>query len=227
VQRKTIQRDIDYLRYQLDAPIAYSAAQRGYYYTETRYRLPAISIRECDLFAIYIGRGLLEQYANTPLYGRLSSVFKKIEDALPDRTLLEAVPEQQRFTLFPAPHTRIDPDIWDTMFACVRSSKRVEIDYRPPGQRQFTRLVDPYHAVRFDGDWYITGYCHTRQDIRTFSLSRIIRAVEIQQRVTIPTDFNFQRIIASRFGVHWGGTRQHVQIHGRRAMPHSAELQQR
>ena len=34
VSRKTIQRDLDYMRYQLDAPLEYSAKHRGYFYTE-------------------------------------------------------------------------------------------------------------------------------------------------------------------------------------------------
>ncbi len=41
VSSKTIQRDLDYMRYQLDAPIAYSAQHRGYHYTEAGYKLPA------------------------------------------------------------------------------------------------------------------------------------------------------------------------------------------
>ena len=40
---RTIRRDLDYLRYQLDAPLAYSGLKRGYYYTEQQYQLPAIS----------------------------------------------------------------------------------------------------------------------------------------------------------------------------------------
>ena len=31
---KTIQRDLDYMRYELDAPLVYSAKERGFYYTE-------------------------------------------------------------------------------------------------------------------------------------------------------------------------------------------------
>ena len=60
VSRKTIQRDLDYMRYQLDAPIEYSSNKRGYYYTEQNFKLPAISIKESDLFAIYLAEKVLE-----------------------------------------------------------------------------------------------------------------------------------------------------------------------
>jgi predicted DNA-binding transcriptional regulator YafY len=44
VSRKTIQRDIEYMRYQLDAPLEYSAKHRGYMYTEEQFTLPAMEI---------------------------------------------------------------------------------------------------------------------------------------------------------------------------------------
>ena len=87
VSVKTIQRDLDYMRYHLDAPIDYSAKHRGYWYTEPNYQLPAISIKESDLFAIYLAEKLLTQYEGTPLYDSLRSVFRKIEESLPARPL--------------------------------------------------------------------------------------------------------------------------------------------
>ena len=53
VSVKTIQRDIDYMRIELNAPLEYSARERGFYYTEEQFQLPAMDIRESDLFAIY------------------------------------------------------------------------------------------------------------------------------------------------------------------------------
>ena len=101
VSNKTIQRDLDYMRYQLDAPIEYSAQHRGYYYTEPNYKLPAISIKESDLFAIYLAEKLLLQYEGTAVYDSLCSVFKKIEDSLPNKISLDPGNEQSRFTVFP------------------------------------------------------------------------------------------------------------------------------
>ena len=75
MDRKTIQRDLDYMRYQLDAPIEYSAKHRGYYYTEPNYQLPAISVKESDLFAIYLAEKLLEAIIDGQI-GRLVITHK-------------------------------------------------------------------------------------------------------------------------------------------------------
>ena len=73
VSIKTIQRDLDYMRYQLDAPLVYCAKHRGYYYTEKQFALPAIDIKESDLFGIYLAEKLLVQYEGTPIYDSLCS----------------------------------------------------------------------------------------------------------------------------------------------------------
>ena len=86
VSRKTVQRDIDYLRDDLDAPVAYDALKHGYYYTEPSYSLPAISVSESDLFSVCVAQTVLSQFRNTPLFQKLSSVFEKIRDSLPDKT---------------------------------------------------------------------------------------------------------------------------------------------
>jgi len=212
VSAKTIQRDLDYMRYQLDAPIEYSAKKRGYFYTEANFNLPAISIKESDLFAIYLAEELLEQYKGSPLYDRLSSVYKKIEDSLPAKTAPDTELPHSRFTVFSPPSTRIQPNIWDTIFASVRIKDQLEIVYQSPGQAPSKRLFDPYHALRYDGDWYVTGQCHQRNAIRTFSLSRIQHATPTGQTFSIPKTFDFKKITGSRFGVHWGGDEQLVKI---------------
>lgn len=212
VSPKTIQRDLDYMRYQLDAPIEYSAKERGFFYTEENFQLPAISIKESDLFAIYLAEELLEQYKDTPLYDRLSSVYKKIEDSLPVKTSPDTELPHARFTVFSPPSTSVQPKIWDIIFETVRTKKQLEIIYQPPGHQPATRLLDPYHALRYDGDWYVTGLCHERLKIRTFSLSRIRQATPQKTTFTIPKSFDFKKITGSRFGIHWGEDEQQVDI---------------
>jgi len=59
VSAKTIQRDIDYLRDELDAPIEYDSLKHGYYYTEKNFSLPSMNISESDLFAVFIAERAL------------------------------------------------------------------------------------------------------------------------------------------------------------------------
>jgi proteasome accessory factor B len=212
VSRKTIQRDLDYMRYQLEVPLEYAARYRGYHYTEENFKLPALSIKESDLFAIYLAEELLLQHEGTPYFHSLTSVFKKIQDSLPDKTTLESPSENSRFTVFPPPGTTIRHDILESVFKGLRTLHRLKIHYQPPGQSPTSREIDPYHAIRYDGDWYVIGHCHLRDTIRTFSLSRINQASILEEEYVIPATFNFHQITRSRFGVHWGTAEEQVKI---------------
>ena len=204
VSERTIQRDLDYLRYELDAPLAYSPKHRGFHYTEEQYQLPAIHLRESDLFAVYLAEMLLNQYEGTPIHASLCSVFRKIEDSLPDKIAARPETDQSRFTVFPPHSTVILPEVLVTVFDCLRTSTRLEIEYRNPGGQTASRQVDPYHGVRFEGDWYLVGLCHLRCAIRTFSLARMTAARKGREQFAIPPDFDFRRLSGSHFGVHWG-----------------------
>lgn len=212
VSSKTIQRDLDYMKYQLNAPLEYSAKKRGYFYTEKNFQLPAFEVKESDLFAVYIADKLLIQYEGTPIYDSLCSVFKKIEDALPSKTSFDPSHNHLRFTVFPPFNTVIRPGIWETVTSAIRSSHRLEIEYHTPGNTPSTRAIDPYHGVRFEGDWYVVGFCHRRKAILTFSLARISEAKKLQETFEIPSDFNFHKLTGSHFGVHWSDNEIDVKI---------------
>jgi len=212
VSIRTIQRDLDYLRYELNAPLEYSAKHRGYCYTEEQYQLPAINIRESDLFAIYLADKLLGQYEGTPIYDSLRSVFSKIEDSLPEKVATKPGNDQSLFTVFAPFSTVILPEVFATVLDCLRTSTRLEIEYRRPGAAAVRRQIDPYHGVRFEGDWYVVGYCHLRCEIRTFSLARMATAKKRKERFVVPEDFDFRRLSASQFGIHWGTGEVEVKI---------------
>jgi predicted DNA-binding transcriptional regulator YafY len=212
VSAKTIQRDLDYMRYQLDAPIDYSAKHRGYYYTEPNYQLPAISVKESDLFAIYLAEKLLTQYEGTPLYDSLRSVFRKIEESLPAKTTVDLGQDHARFTVFPPSNTVIRPGIWEKVAEAIRLSRRIRVVYRTPGNEPVLRDLDPYHGVRFEGDWYVVAHCHLRNDIRTFSLARMESVELLPTSFRIPATFDFTRLSGSHFGVHWSDNEYQVAI---------------
>ncbi|MDD2465845.1 MAG: WYL domain-containing protein [Desulfobulbus sp.] len=212
VSPRTIRRDIDYLRFQLDAPLTYSPLKRGFFYTEEQYQLPAIQIRERDLFALFLADKLLAQYEGTPIYDSLQSVFAKIEDSLPDNISLSPGSEQSLFTVIPPSATVILPEVLETVFSTLRSATRVCIVYRSPGAEPGERAIDPYHCIRYEGDWYILAYCHLRRAIRTFSLARILAATATKISFKRPENFDFQTLFASHFGIHWGRGSTEVRI---------------
>jgi len=205
VSSKSIRRDIDYLKNQCDAPIAYDCRRYGYYYTEENYSLPAMNISESDLFAISLARKTLRQYENTPIYHRLASVFGKIENSLPERISVDPAWVDERMTVFPESRSAMDPVIWDKVAEGLRHSRRLKINYLKPGEESAgDRLVDPYHLVSFQGEWYLVGYCRLRLEVRTFAISRIKAILDTGEEFAIPVDFSFEKFSGHNFGIFRG-----------------------
>ncbi|MGE9289785.1 MAG: HTH domain-containing protein, partial [Puniceicoccales bacterium] len=66
VSTKTVARDIEYMRSQLELPIEWDAQENGYYYTEVVGSFPTVQIREGELFALLVAQRAMEPYQNTP-----------------------------------------------------------------------------------------------------------------------------------------------------------------
>src|SRR5439155_25259681 len=84
VSSKTVQRDIDFMRYQLGLPIEHDELHFGFYYTEPVANFPNIEISQGELIALYIGQKALAQYNGTSFEAPVSTAFRKITDGLRD-----------------------------------------------------------------------------------------------------------------------------------------------
>ncbi|MHA6668238.1 helix-turn-helix transcriptional regulator [Homoserinimonas sp. A447] len=56
---------------------------------------------------------------------------------------------------------------------CVAAGVQVEFGYRGHRGQAERRRVDPLRIESLDADWYVRGWCHLREAVRTFRLDRI------------------------------------------------------
>ncbi len=225
VSAKTIQRDIDYLRDQLGAPIAYDASQHAYYYTEPSFRLPSLNVSESDLFAVCIAEKALRQFENTPLHSKLAAVFERISQSLPARTQINPDWVHERILFFEAPATRIQQEVWETLASAIRSNRRVSIEHAGPNEKQpSARTVEPYYLVNFRNEWYLSSHCCMRNDIRTFAVSRIRSATLLPETFEWPDDMDDAALFGDHFGIRWNADWHEVRIHfSRQVAPYIQE----
>ena len=80
VSWKTVQRDIDFMRYRPGLPIDYDQLHFGFNYTEPAFSFPNKEISERELIALYVGQKALAQYKGTSLEAPLATAFRKITD---------------------------------------------------------------------------------------------------------------------------------------------------
>lgn len=213
VSAKTLQRDIDYLKYELDAPIEYEPVEHGYYYTESNYSMPAINISESDLFSVCIAERALKQFEHTPLYDKLVKIFDRIEQSLPSKTSADPAWIENRIFFSPEPAAIVNSGVWENIAKALRENRQLKISHVSPGEsRQVTRIVDPYHLVNFKGEWYLSSMCHLRSSIRTFAVSRIKKVEILKEYFEMPADFTREKMFGDTFGIIWSPDQYDVKI---------------
>lgn len=197
---RTIQRDLEYMRDTLLAPI--ESDWRGYRYTESNFFIKTIPLTEGEAFSVAVLNPLLEQYRNTPLENQLRSVFEKITNSLPDKITVNTSFLNPKITFIPDRVEIIKTELFKIIFDSMKNCRSLSFEYRPLQKTSFMeRTIDPYHAICQRGNWYVIGKCHDKGDIRIFSFGRMKNAVITNKKFDIPRDFKASDYFDSEMGV--------------------------
>jgi proteasome accessory factor B len=210
VSQKTVQRDIDYLRDELKAPIEYDRKKKGFYYTKDSWFLPSISVSEGDLLAILVAERALEQYRGTPIARELERVFGKISDMLPDKISVRPELIFNKFSFTSPPTRSIDANIWTTVVRGLVNQQVLRMSYKSIEKGTATQWqVEPLHLANLQGEWYLFGKGVEEEFVRQFSIGRIEKVNVTDKKFEMPADFNPKKFLANTFGRFAGNNRTH------------------
>lgn len=197
---RTIQRDIDYMRDTLNAPI--ESDTRGYHYTKPNFFIKSIVLTENEALSVAILNPLLEQYRNTPLETDLRSVLEKIVKCLPAHITVEQSFLNPKITFIPDSGEKINSESFNIVLDALKKSCSLTFEYRPLKKSTYMkRKIDPYHVVCQHGTWYVIGNCHDKNAVRIFSIGRMKNLFITENKFTIPKNFNSSDYFDSEMGV--------------------------
>ena len=73
----------------------------------------------------------------------------------------------------------------------VADGYSVKILYHKSGEKQLNdRLVDPYRIIYWNNKWYVIGFCHLRNDIRSFRVDRMESLMLTENKFNRPENFS-------------------------------------
>ncbi|UQZ35141.1 DNA-binding transcriptional regulator [Paenibacillus sp. PK3_47] len=80
--------------------------------------------------------------------------------------------------------------------ACTADSLTLRMEYRKGnGGVPSRRSIDPYGLVLWKGQWYMTGFCHQRGEIRSFRVDRIAGVERTESRFIRPAGFSAREFL--------------------------------
>ena len=207
VSNKTVQRDLEYLKLNMKAPLEYDASRKGYYYSKQGFFLPLVFASGTEFQAIKVIGELVSQYEGTPLgemmekaLYRVLSIFKN-EDIEAVRQLTE------RICFASQPTVPINADVWQAVLEALQRDERLQVAYRRGGgSKVIERLFDPYGLIVRGRDWFLHGFCHLHSKRSTLYLPYIEAAKPVDDFFDLPDDFNLRQYTRSGFmGLHAHG----------------------
>lgn len=197
---KTVLEDIRYMRDDKKAPIEYSAKHRGWYYTSETYQLPQLEITEGELVALFLADQMLQQHRGLPYEAELTRAVAKLVALLPDEISIQPQTVAQTHSFRSSVVSLRDIETFRTLADAVLKRKQLRLTYYTASRdSESTRIVDPVHLTCVDGEWYLVGYCHTRQDRRMFAPSRIRKLVPTGRTFAPHDDFRIGDFLGETF----------------------------
>jgi proteasome accessory factor B len=202
VTPRTVQRDIEFLRDRLQAPVEFDPRRNGYRYSAADFQLPLVQLTEGELAALFLAERLLQQYRGTPYAAALASLFEKLTASLPSEVTIDLSHLADVYSFRRQGGLDSDARTFTRLARAIRSGRRLELVYWT-ASRDTTcrRTVDPYHLASIQGDWYLVAYCHLREDLRVFSPGRIRSLRDTGERFERPADFRFGDYLDGAFRV--------------------------
>jgi proteasome accessory factor B len=205
VSRKTIVRDIAFMRDRLDLPIEFDAQISAYRYTQPVNAFPTVNVTEGELLALLVAQRALEQYRGTPFHRQLEVAFGKLAGGLRDRISFSPADELRTVSFKNIGLGRTDLVVFNALSAAVLHQTEVTFNYRKPGAGQAAaRRVHPYHLANRENLWYLIAFDPERGALRTFALTRITGVTATKTAFKRPADFSPEKFFAKALGVLGG-----------------------
>lgn len=202
VDTRTVRRYIIMLQ-DMGIPIEAERGRYGGYRLRPGYKLPPLMFNEDEGVALVLGLLLNRRLGRGVVGTAMESALAKIERVMP-LGLKERVQALQATLTVEMPAANAAPppsEVVMTLSLALHQSRRVELKYKRWDGAETARRFDPYGLVYRVGYWYTVGYCHLRQDLRTFRVDRVVSVIASDEPFTPPADFDalpyVERSIAS------------------------------
>ena len=208
VSTKTVQRDLDYLRDELEAPIEFDRVENGYFYSRSDYVLPFLPVDGNDLFSIGVAAQVLSLFGGTPLARDLKACYQRLAELMPPTVRLRPDIVMEKLALRAAAFRPVREEIWQAVSESLQKGIALSIRYRSAGAAAGeARTVLPYAFVLSGRDWMMLAQDRAVDQVKNFYLARIEDAKLSGERFAIPKDFDADTFFRNTFGLFVGGAK--------------------
>jgi len=213
VSLATFKRDLEFMRFQLNAPIIYDRELNAYRFEKTdndgpKYELPGLWLNASEAHALLTANALLEGIEPgllgphvQPLKARLAALLAT-EGIDPDSVSQRVRLIQNLKRSMPVKHFQL-------VARATLDQKRIKLHHLNRNSGEVSeREVSPQRLTYYRENWYLDAWCHVRKDIRSFAVDAI-ESVEVL--ATAAQSVNIQKLdatLSDGYGIFNGPTKK-------------------
>lgn len=194
VSLRTVHRYFEMLE-EMGVPVYSERGPYGGFSLVRGYKMPPLVFTLEEAVAVVLGTGMVEEMWGDLYREAGRGALAKLENLLPEEQAREVA--WARGSLVATGMNRADlkalTPVLEKLRRAIREYRSVKMNYQSsqvphPAQRG----LDPYALVHRWGWWYVVGFCHIHQEVRTFRVDRISEITLLDTTYVPPPSFNLQ-----------------------------------
>lgn len=217
VSVRTIRRDVETL---LSAGIFVEYEPRGGYFIMRKMDRMPIVLTETERLVLALMPPLVRKYLSEGQAAPLAHVYERalgkiLRKVGLDQPSLESTDFEIGSVIADVHGSSMstnDELIFEILFA-TRRQLVLQLKYQKVGYDEVEdRMVDPYFVIPRQNSLYLVGFCHLRQDFRTFKISRMKQAKCTNQPFLRNKNFSLEEFMGDAWGIDQSGVIQQVTL---------------
>lgn len=211
VDRRTVRRYITVLE-DLGIPVTTEQGRYGGYMLVPGFKLPPMMFTEAEVRVITLA--LLAVRERNLLDDNLAveSVQAKLERVMPAHLKHQVQALRETTQLIPSSDVSTSQQLL-TLTEATQARRGVSMTYHSPKGETMHRRLDPYGLVFRARYWYVSGFCHLRQALRSFRLDRLSDIDLLDTHFERPAHFDAAKHLQESLRNAWRGYSVSVLLH--------------
>jgi len=206
ITRKTAQRDIEFMRSRLNAPLIYMPEHRGYAYEENTFELPGFWLGEEALTSLLLAYRLASSIPDISIKISLRSFLEQLLAKLSHSEKISIKDLSNKVSVRNIEYSKTSEKIYHAILEALLFTRPVRIEYHSPHNSETTtRDILPLHLLHYMGTWHIIAHCSLKNELRDFVLSRIKIITPCANKITARfSSEQVRQYIRKTFGIFHG-----------------------
>ena len=203
---RTVQRDLEALKEDHDAPIEFDRSKNGFYLKDSNWQFPEVRLTEGELISFFVAERVLRRLSDTAEVRLARNALAKLADYLPEEVVLDIEALEAAIDVAPDPALDVPPKVLRQLAEAASKRQTLHIHYFSQHRNQPTeRYVNVLMLHNYLGEWYAVCWDHQSKELRDFHAGRITKLTNTRRIFQIPEDWDSKAYLKQGFGMFRGG----------------------